>query len=63
MLNLNVGKEVNMTHKTPTSSVMKACDVYGRDNDKDSLVDLVLNHDEKIGVIPIVGMGGIGKTT
>ncbi|XP_027938228.1 putative disease resistance RPP13-like protein 1 [Vigna unguiculata] len=63
VLDLKVGKEVKMSQKTPTSSVMEACDVYGRDNDKESLVDLVLTHDEKIGVIPIVGMGGIGKTT
>ncbi|KAK7393194.1 hypothetical protein VNO78_21712 [Psophocarpus tetragonolobus] len=63
VLDLKVGKEAKMAHKTPTSSVMEACDVYGRDSDKEALVNLVLSHDEKIGVIPIVGMGGIGKTT
>lgn len=63
VLDLKVGKEVKMAHKTPTSSVMEASDVYGRDSDKEALVNLVLSHDENIGVIPIVGMGGIGKTT
>ncbi|XP_058724349.1 putative disease resistance RPP13-like protein 1 [Vicia villosa] len=67
LLDLKVGKEMKVTHKTPTSSVVEACDVYGRDNDKDVLVKLLLSShdvdDEKLGVIPIVGMGGIGKTT
>lgn len=66
VLDLKVGKEVKMTHKTPTSSVIEACDVYGRENDREILVNLLLSHDagdENIGVIPIVGMGGIGKTT
>ncbi|KAK7344658.1 hypothetical protein VNO77_14542 [Canavalia gladiata] len=66
VLDLKVGEEVKIAHKTPTSSVIEACDVYGRDDDKEALVNLLLSHDahdEKIGVIPIVGMGGIGKTT
>ncbi|KAJ1432397.1 P-loop containing nucleoside triphosphate hydrolase [Sesbania bispinosa] len=66
VLDLRVGKEVKMAHKTPTSSLIEERDVYGRDNDKETLVNLLLTHDaddEKIGVIPIVGMGGIGKTT
>ncbi|XP_027366583.1 putative disease resistance RPP13-like protein 1 [Abrus precatorius] len=66
VLDLKLGKEVKVAHKTPTSSVIEASDVYGRDGDKEALVNMVLSHDahdEKIGVIPIVGMGGIGKTT
>ncbi|XP_057431383.1 putative disease resistance RPP13-like protein 1 [Lotus japonicus] len=66
VLDLKVGKEVKMAHKTPTSSLVEECDVYGRDNDKEILVNLLLTNDandEKLGVIPIVGMGGIGKTT
>lgn len=65
-MDLKSGGEVKRAQKTPTSSVIEACDVYGRDNDKDMLVNLLLSHDaddENVGVIPIVGMGGVGKTT
>ncbi|KAL6567783.1 hypothetical protein OROGR_001451 [Orobanche gracilis] len=57
VLDLKVGKEVKMAHKIPTSSVIEECDVYGRDNDREILVNLLLTNDandEKLlGVIPI----------
>ncbi|TYG99858.1 hypothetical protein ES288_A10G229700v1 [Gossypium darwinii] len=38
--------------------------VYGRDKDKQTILDLLLkSNEERNFVIPIVGMGGIGKTT
>ncbi|TYH50952.1 hypothetical protein ES332_D10G240400v1 [Gossypium tomentosum] len=38
--------------------------VYGRDKDKQTIRDLLLKSDEERNfVIPILGMGGIGKTT
>ncbi|CAL5331114.1 unnamed protein product [Camellia sinensis] len=41
--------------------------IYGREHDQRKIIELLLRGDESshnnIGVIPIVGMGGIGKTT
>jgi hypothetical protein len=49
----------------PTSVVTEA-HVYGREEDKKALLELVLGEkagDAQLSVIPIIGMGGIGNTT
>ncbi|KAJ8774897.1 hypothetical protein K2173_019901 [Erythroxylum novogranatense] len=58
--------EKQSSQKVQTSSVMDESEVYGRQKDKEDVIQLLLSDDancNNLGLIPIVGMGGIGKTT
>uniref|UniRef100_A0A803N3A0 NB-ARC domain-containing protein n=1 Tax=Chenopodium quinoa TaxID=63459 RepID=A0A803N3A0_CHEQI len=49
-----------------TCSFVKAEDVIGRETDKNIIIGMLFNSNndgKRIAVIPIVGLGGIGKTT
>ncbi|RDX85404.1 putative disease resistance protein RGA4, partial [Mucuna pruriens] len=47
-----------------TTSFLTEPQVYGREEDKDKIIDfLVASHSENLSVYPIVGLGGLGKTT
>ncbi|XP_057457318.1 putative disease resistance RPP13-like protein 1 [Lotus japonicus] len=68
ILGLKEGVSGRVWHGTPTSSVVDESAIYGRDDDKKILKDYLLSEGDhgcgsKIGVITMVGMGGLGKTT
>jgi hypothetical protein len=54
------------SHRTPTTCLVDESGVYGRDDDREAILKLLLTEDangENPGVVPIRGMGGVGKTT
>ncbi|KAL7230930.1 hypothetical protein ACSBR2_009246 [Camellia fascicularis] len=64
----NAGTSAKAWRRPPTTSLMNEPSVYGRDEDKKKIIELLLLGVEEssncnIGVVPIVGMGGVGKTT
>ena len=66
VLGLKEGVGENLSKRWPTTSLVDESGVYGRDADKEKIVESLLFHNasgNKIGVIALVGMGGIGKTT
>ncbi|XP_017984549.1 PREDICTED: putative disease resistance RPP13-like protein 1 isoform X1 [Theobroma cacao] len=60
----DVGKKPSP--KLPTTSLVDESEVYGRTDDREALIKMLLSDDascHELGVITIVGMGGLGKTT
>ncbi|XP_060669080.1 putative disease resistance RPP13-like protein 1 isoform X2 [Ziziphus jujuba] len=66
-LRLIEGVETRPFRRISEATLVKESDIYGRDADKEAIMKLLLSDHQiggdKICVIPIVGMGGIGKTT
>ncbi|XP_058079928.1 putative disease resistance protein RGA3 [Magnolia sinica] len=63
---LREGERVlEIVRREPTDSFVIESDVYGREEDKKQLMELLISEEkgEDVTVIPIVGMGGLGKTT
>ena len=61
-----VGEKI-LSQRWPSTSLVDESLVYGRDDEKEKMIELVLSDNARsndvIGVISIVGMGGAGKTT
>ncbi|MED6136357.1 hypothetical protein PIB30_055435 [Stylosanthes scabra] len=66
-LRLKETAKVDMSWRIPSTSLVEPSKICGREEDKDAILKLLLNDDDTVDgdipVIPIVGMGGIGKTT
>ncbi|GLT30404.1 hypothetical protein SLA2020_052050 [Shorea laevis] len=59
------GTSIGVAPRDRTSAVPKS-QVFGRQKDKDAILKKLLNNEDStkcFSVIPIVGMGGLGKTT
>ncbi|KAL3325168.1 hypothetical protein AABB24_038995 [Solanum stoloniferum] len=52
--------------RIPSTSLVDDSDIFGRQSEIEDLIDRLISEDasgKKLAVVPIVGMGGLGKTT
>ncbi|XP_020992247.2 putative disease resistance RPP13-like protein 1 [Arachis duranensis] len=66
-LRLKESAKVDMSWRIPSTCLVEPSEIRGREEDKEAILKLLLDDDDDadgdLSVIPIVGMGGIGKTT
>ncbi|OMP03361.1 Disease resistance protein [Corchorus capsularis] len=66
---LNASNQGGRPHQnfSHISSIVDTADVFGREPDRDRLIDLMISNEfdteADISIIPIIGMAGLGKTT
>ncbi|KAK7318635.1 hypothetical protein RJT34_03338 [Clitoria ternatea] len=61
-----VGKRLEVAEWRQTFSIVTQPQVYGRDADKEKIVEFLVKHASNftdLSTYPIVGLGGVGKTT
>ncbi|KAK7315225.1 hypothetical protein VNO77_33762 [Canavalia gladiata] len=61
-----IATENNLSYRIASTSLLDRSPMYGRDEDKEAVMKLLLDdtgESELVSVVPIVGMGGVGKTT
>ncbi|CAK8534654.1 unnamed protein product [Lathyrus sativus] len=60
-------KSVRVSHRTPSSPMVNESVMVGRKDDKEKVMNMLLSESStsqnNMGVVAIVGMGGVGKTT
>ena len=58
-------RKIKMHRREMTHSFVNPSDVIGRDDDKKNIIHLLMQEDagRNVSVIPIIGIGGLGKTT
>ncbi|KAF3946919.1 hypothetical protein CMV_026870 [Castanea mollissima] len=64
--NAGLGRTGATRPRVPTTSLVNEGDIHGREEDKKAIVELLLSGESsnaQLSVIPILGMGGMGKTT
>ncbi|RVW75721.1 putative disease resistance RPP13-like protein 1 [Vitis vinifera] len=61
------GVSFGIEERLPTTSLVDESRIHGRDADKEKIIELMLSDEaaevNRVSVISIVGMGGVGKTT